>query len=289
MRNQGILLNGASLWNSKRRYAVNSVVLRNGSFWQNTTGSNSTPGVGDDWEIVPGNIIPKSKRLQYDGAKDKAALAALVNATTQFTVKMGELFFFSTFNPSIDPSLERVFNFVIKDLGAGVYGAGGMSITAANIIILSDETESFIDSDSTQTIALGEIGTTDIWDALNSSAVVVIQDQEDGFVIVTSLVSGTAQKHFFIGAAGTYGTGGLDAVEADFFGPVADENLISGFVPYTQFIFVRKGWGNTLPVYQSGDIFEGHMSSTRTATRAVWNGIYPLEAANMEPFVENGE
>lgn len=44
------LVNSGDAWDANRRYKINSIVTHNGLDWQNTTGKNSEPGVGNDWK-----------------------------------------------------------------------------------------------------------------------------------------------------------------------------------------------------------------------------------------------
>ncbi|APZ82862.1 hypothetical protein [Flavobacterium phage FL-1] len=55
MQSKVILTNNNQNWNAKRRYKINEVVSYSGSTWQNSTGSNSEPGVGPDWFLVSGS------------------------------------------------------------------------------------------------------------------------------------------------------------------------------------------------------------------------------------------
>jgi hypothetical protein len=50
-----IIENSELQWDSKRRYRVNAVVSYSGFNWQNLTGINTEPGVGDDWIISSPN------------------------------------------------------------------------------------------------------------------------------------------------------------------------------------------------------------------------------------------
>lgn len=49
MKSKGTLVNNSENWSAVKRYKVNQLVSHNGSDWQNATGKNSEPGVGDDW------------------------------------------------------------------------------------------------------------------------------------------------------------------------------------------------------------------------------------------------
>lgn len=46
------LVNSGEAWDANRRYKINAIVTYSGSDWQNTTGINSEPGIGNDWISV---------------------------------------------------------------------------------------------------------------------------------------------------------------------------------------------------------------------------------------------
>lgn len=234
--------------------------------------------------------IFKNKRFDYDGGRSRTALAGLINASATFTIGQKDLYIFSTYNSGVAPGVEVVYTFIIIGKGKGTYGTGGtQTVAATNILILSEYRAPVLDNPRTQEIDLGEIGASDIWTILNAKPAMVIQDQNDGYVIVKSMISGVAQQHFFIGVGGNYGVGGTAAVEADFFGPVGDTDFIPNFVPYTEWTFEGKGWGNTLPVYQAGDVFKGWNSATKRTIFGTWNGTNPKVAANMDSIFAQGE
>lgn len=253
-------------------------------------------GVTNESDIVPVGIstvsdqdnIPKNKKFDYSGARSKANFAALVNGVATFTVSDKEIYVYSTYNSAVSPANEVQFIFMLINVGKGSYGLGGTQITAANIMILDESRPSVLDNLSTQTINLGDIGSLNVSDGLNQkNPSISIQMESVGTRIIKAIISGFSKTYLFIGTGGNYGLGQTQSVLENFI-ETEDSSFISNFVPYTEFIYVRKGWGNTLPIYQAGDIFEGWMSETYNSTRAVWNGIYPLVAANMSPFVYNG-
>lgn len=75
---------------------------------------------------------------------------------------------------------------------------------------------------STQTIILGEIGTTPIETAFNNHTFTglenPVQNQEDGYVLINALNNGFDVQYLFNGVGGSYGVGGTaaDAIEEDF-------------------------------------------------------------------------
>lgn len=55
MKKKVILENGTDVWDAKKRYKVNQVVLFNGISYQNTTGANSSPDALFDWALLDVN------------------------------------------------------------------------------------------------------------------------------------------------------------------------------------------------------------------------------------------
>jgi hypothetical protein len=55
MKTKVQLVNSVETWDANRRYKINAIVTYLGSDWQNTTGINSEPGIGNDWIRVSGN------------------------------------------------------------------------------------------------------------------------------------------------------------------------------------------------------------------------------------------
>lgn len=59
MQNRVKLINSNENWNSKKRYKINTVVSYVGSIYQNSTGANSDPLLGNDWVMVKKlDVIP---------------------------------------------------------------------------------------------------------------------------------------------------------------------------------------------------------------------------------------
>lgn len=60
-----IIENSNSSWHAGRRYRVNSIVTYNGYNWQNLTGKNSEPGIGNDWKQSSFNESALSQQLDF--------------------------------------------------------------------------------------------------------------------------------------------------------------------------------------------------------------------------------
>jgi len=53
------LINTSQFWNPKKRYKINETVSYIGIIYQNTTGINSDPTLGNDWQVVKKlDIVP---------------------------------------------------------------------------------------------------------------------------------------------------------------------------------------------------------------------------------------
>ena len=52
MQSKVTLVNSNQVWNAKRRYKINEVVSYVNIIYQNSTGKNSDPTLGTDWQVV---------------------------------------------------------------------------------------------------------------------------------------------------------------------------------------------------------------------------------------------
>lgn len=90
MSNKLQLINNAENWNVNRRYKINAVVVHNGSNWQNTTGKNSEPGIGNDWILTNKNNSLTFKAIinstSIDVLRDDLGLINAVFSTGQTTL-----------------------------------------------------------------------------------------------------------------------------------------------------------------------------------------------------------
>lgn len=59
MQSKVKLINSSQSWNPKKRYKINETVSYNGIVYQNSTGINTDPTLGPNWEFVKNtNSIP---------------------------------------------------------------------------------------------------------------------------------------------------------------------------------------------------------------------------------------
>lgn len=84
------LVNSGDAWDADRRYKINSIATHNGLDWQNTTGKNSEPGVGNDWVFLNENNFLSFKAIINSGSievlKDNLGLINAVFSTGQITL-----------------------------------------------------------------------------------------------------------------------------------------------------------------------------------------------------------
>lgn len=71
MQNKVTLVNSNQTWDPKKRYRINETVTYSGNFFQNKTGINSEPSVGDDWEPVKmvNGLFTSDIPVQLSGVK----------------------------------------------------------------------------------------------------------------------------------------------------------------------------------------------------------------------------
>lgn len=88
------LENSSLTWSDKRRYKVNAIVTHLGNIYQNLTGKNSEPGVGNDWYL--GTIADVSEKedktnkqnsLDPDGSGNKYVTVDAINGAGFITIK----------------------------------------------------------------------------------------------------------------------------------------------------------------------------------------------------------
>ena len=72
---KGILTLSNAIWNTKRRYKVNSVVKFGNAVYQNSTGRNSSPDLLTDWVLIKDNVsgttqLRESRQIYTSGAQE---------------------------------------------------------------------------------------------------------------------------------------------------------------------------------------------------------------------------
>jgi hypothetical protein len=144
-KNKLILENSELIWNAQRRYKVNSIVSHLGENWQNLTGKNSEPGVGNDW---------------YGTIPDDFSKIVFVNSTNPTTATIFDLNNPPTVN---DDSLKNDVNnlYIGTDASTWVYNS---SISLYQTKAITTNTSNFnlagtsIDAGNTKTAAIERTG-----------------------------------------------------------------------------------------------------------------------------------
>lgn len=156
----------------------------------------------------------------------KADVATAVNAMSAITVGEKEIFLIIVGQRWIAPvdvnniPSRHQYVYVLNNLGKGTYGTGGTAITANDLVLIgiaSLDPDLILNDAETQEIELGDIGSNDIATGFNAmSPCVTVQDQEDGYVIVTATIDDEDLTYLYIGTGGSYGGGCSQATLADF-------------------------------------------------------------------------
>lgn len=107
MKSKGTLVNNSENWSDVKRYKVNQLVSHNGSDWQNATGKNSEPGVGDDWVIITSGGTTPNLQQVTDGAGN--------NVTTN-PISIPELNLYSTEDDDYCKIIYEEDGFKFKDI-----------------------------------------------------------------------------------------------------------------------------------------------------------------------------
>lgn len=106
MQNRVKLINTNESWNEKKRYKINSVVSYLGSIYQNSTGANSDPVLGNDWVVVKKlDVIPVVYQDDF-----------IDSGTHQFEVPEGIL----------------IQNAFLNDAQVGRFSQSGTTVTVSN-------------------------------------------------------------------------------------------------------------------------------------------------------------
>jgi hypothetical protein len=126
-------------------------------------------------------------------------------------------------NVILDPSPIFTTNSIVKyklvNRGKGTYGVGGIQLTSNDIELVyqSKVNEDDVAEDpETAMVDFGNItGSLSAW--LNTrNPAITLQPQDEGYTIFKGSISGASRSYLFIGEAGNYGIGQLQATENDF-------------------------------------------------------------------------
>lgn len=195
--------------------------------------------VGMEWKkvIYGGASVDQDNKakllpIYYEGEPTKENLRVGINFMPTITVTDKEVVhFLGVKRSSTDTNADKTVRFRVLGKGKGGYGTGFPipieNVNSIDIMFVNTLTASDIQSlSNTQTIDLGEIGTTPIEDALNTGSFVEIGDPNYLYILVQGTNLGVLRSYKFIGAAGTYGAGGaLTATYLDF-ELIPNENVV---------------------------------------------------------------
>lgn len=179
-------------------------------------------------EIVEGidqDNLPTVKYFRSATPDDMGAVATIINNAPQFTISEKQIpVFVIRSRVSRVNSFASVYQYVytLRDLGKDTYGTGsGVTLTATDLIFWGSSfvnVNDYVNDPATQIIALGDIGSDSVATAFNAQDPCVdIQDQDEGYVIVTATIDGNDLEYLFIGDGNlSYGSACNAATEEDF-------------------------------------------------------------------------
>lgn len=190
-----------------------------------------------DYGTGSGTTIAASDLLYVNNANVNTSTITL-DQDTQF-IDLGDVgtndivtaFNAHTFTGSENPIQQQEEGYVLIDViingqtlqylfvgEGGEYGTGGTETAITDDFVLLTDVNIIED---TQFIELGEVGETEIQDAFNAHTFTggenPVQEQEEGYVIVNTLIDGVQVQYLFVGEGGEYGTGGSETAIADDF------------------------------------------------------------------------
>jgi len=121
------LENSYLIWSDKRRYKVNAIVTHLGSIYQNLTGKNSEPGVGEDWfnTTDPITLVTTDDVENTSDVIGATTTEALNNLNIDKEDKTNKATDFSAVNNTLYPSVQAVQNY-IGDLGYAIDSTGSV-------------------------------------------------------------------------------------------------------------------------------------------------------------------
>lgn len=175
-------------------------------------------------ENIGDNILVRLK--QTDAQGNKTNLASAVNAMPPFSIDTNELYYFSTYDVIVSASgvgipvmigsevvyVDVVTKFWIFNGGHGRYGTGQTPVNESNFPFY---TEISSQTQTPVTFDLGEIGTQNIEDVINSSGPYGVS--EGTTVIFTATRSGEDYAWIWKGNQETIGTGYPATTSADYY------------------------------------------------------------------------
>ena len=213
--------------------------------WISTTGtygSGRSQSVPDNFQLLNEAITPViqdnidiKKTFTIPNAYTTATILAAINGLTPYVVNETQSIWFIgrqrtlLQRPQIEPGepvpLETISNplilkYKMLNKGKGTYGLGQTQLTSADIELVYTNEASLEDLESgaeTQIIpfTLTAEQTLSQWINVQNTAL-VIQPQESGYTIFKGTVDSSEVSYLWIGAAGTYGSGRLQSIDADF-------------------------------------------------------------------------
>lgn len=171
---------------------------------------------------------PLVKYYISDTPYDYDTVASIVNGGTGFTVTEKQIPFIVVYQKVTRTSLGDVpslyqYVYVLKDLGKDTYGSGGdVTLVGTDLQLISatlvNESIANGEDGNIQIIDLGDLGSDTVSAGLNSQdPCIVIQSQDDGYIIVNATINGVDLQYLYIGDGdGTYGASCLQSTSSDF-------------------------------------------------------------------------
>jgi len=203
----------------KGTYGSGATQITAGNFVFLSDGISGTPAIDQD-------NISIFRTILIDGTDYTVAqLVTAINTGPAFTITEKQIYWIAAYAKTPNEvgfgfTLTKGRNWKIINKGKGLYGTGGVAITAADLRYNGDAVFSatdIADDPSTQIIDYGALTGQTVEDWLNEQTpAITIQGQEAGYVLFTGSVDGTGVDYLFTGAAGDYGLGEDQATAEDF-------------------------------------------------------------------------
>ncbi len=164
------------------------------------------------------------KNFLYERTYTTAQIVAAINGLPAYTVteKQSVWFYGTELIPADEPGfIPAVVKYKMMGKGKGVYGVGGVQLTAANLELVYSNAASLgdIESDPNTDIINFTLGVgQSISQWLNTrNPALTIQPQDEGYTLFKGVdASAVAVSYLWVGAGGLYGVGQTQSTAVDF-------------------------------------------------------------------------
>lgn len=211
-----------------------------------------------------------------------ANFATIINALPSFSISDIEIPIFKAVSNDVIPTAYYV---ELLNIGKGNYGISGTVLTPTNIKVTSFGATStdIANLPTTQTIDLENQGAS-VVDAINIQIPnIIIQDQNDGYVIIKGIFDGQFHEYLWTGTGGAYGgDSGLQSTALDF-------KEISAIINPTDDYILKQESNDFLVSYYDAVIEQVDLNDHRASLNFMGTNTDVKSIALSGEFMRNGK